>query len=463
MKKRIVTALLTLTMTIGALAGCSSGNGNSNSGSGEADQGSASSAASDTASSSASSSDESDASSADSASGDKVTLNLYWWGNQTRNDLTKQAVDLYMEQNPNIEIKVEFTDWSGYWDKLSAMTAGGNMPDIIQQDYSYINQYQKSGQLADLTPYIEDGTIDVTDVPDSIIESGKIDDKAYAISLGSNAPIMIYDKELVEEAGVTIPDQPTMQELYDIGEEIYEKTGAKTYYDGGINMMQIVARANGSHLFDELAAGEAPSVLQQFETLVKFNSSEAAIAPELLAEKNPDVVETKPIIDQTTWNDFSFSNQYISISEVAGRELGICMYPTTDDAKEQPMYLKPSQFFSVAETSEHKDEAAAFINWFTNSVECNEILLGERGIPISNTVADAIQSKVGEQSAMIFDYISKVSEIAEPIDDPDPAGKGEVEAIGKTITEDVRYGDLSAEDAATQFTEQSKTILDEAQ
>jgi len=30
---------------------------------------------------------------AKTASGDKVTLNICWWGNQTRNDVTKKAVD----------------------------------------------------------------------------------------------------------------------------------------------------------------------------------------------------------------------------------------------------------------------------------------------------------------------------------------------------------------------------------
>ena len=125
-----------------------------------------------------------------------------------------------MEQNPNIEIKAEFTDWSGYWDKLSAMAAGGNMPDIVQQDYSYINQYQKSGQLADLTPFIEDGTIDTANIPDSIIKSGSIDGKCYAISLGSNAPVMVYDKEIAEKAGVIIPEQATIDQLYDLGEQI---------------------------------------------------------------------------------------------------------------------------------------------------------------------------------------------------------------------------------------------------
>lgn len=396
------------------------------------------------------------------ATGDKVTLNLCWWGNQTRNDVTKKAVDLYMSQNPNVDIKVEFTDWSGYWDKLSAMAAGGNLPDIIQMDYSYLNQYQKSGQLADLSEFVSNGAIDTSKIPESIIESGSIDGKCYAISLGSNAPLMVYDKAIVEKAGVTIPEQMTIDELYDISKTIYEKTGVKTYFDGWINMMQIVARANGSHLFDELNAGTTDSMKVHFANVEKFAKAEFSISADLLAEKNPDVVETKPIIDETTWNDFAYSNQFISISSTAGRELGITMYPTLTDAKTQPMFLKPSQFYSVAETSQNKEEAAKFIDWFVNSVECNEILMAERGIPINSEVADAIKPNADAVSQKIFDYIAQVSEIATTIDAPDPAGKGEVEALGKTIVEAVRYGDATADDATAQFVSESQKILEEA-
>ena len=124
--------------------------------------------------------------------------------------------------------------------------------------------------------------------------------------------MMVYDKEIVEQAGVELPEQLTIEELYDIGQTIYEKTGVKTYYDGGINMMQVIARTQGSHLFDELAAGTKTASETHFANVDKFNKAESAISPDLLAEKNPDVVETKPIIDGTTWNDFSYSNQYIS-------------------------------------------------------------------------------------------------------------------------------------------------------
>ena len=403
-----------------------------------------------------------DNSAAQAASGDKVTLSLCWWGNQTRNDVTKKAVDLYMEQNPNVEIKVEFTDWSGYWDKLSAMAAGGNLPDIIQMDYSYLQQYQQSGQLADLSQFIDSGVIDTSKIADSVIDSGSIDGTCYALSLGSNAPMMVYDKEIVEQAGVELPEQLTIEELYDIGQTIYEKTGVKTYYDGGINMMQVIARTQGSHLFDELAAGTKTASETHFANVDKFNKAESAISADLLAEKNPDVVETKPIIDGTTWNDFSYSNQYISIANTAGRDLGITMYPTTSDATTQPMFLKPSQFFSIAETSQNKEEAAKFLDWFTNSVECNNILMAERGIPVNSDVAEAIKPNVDENSQKVFDYIAEVSKIATPIDDPDPSGKGEVEAQAKTIVENLRYGDTDAAGAAEEFVTTSQKILSEA-
>ena len=91
---------------------------------------------------------------------EKITLGLYWWGNQLRNDQTKQVADLYMKMHPNIEIKMEFVDFNNYWDKLSAMATSGNVPDVIQMGYPYIAQYANNGVLAELDPYFEDGTID---------------------------------------------------------------------------------------------------------------------------------------------------------------------------------------------------------------------------------------------------------------------------------------------------------------
>jgi len=273
--------------------------------------------------------------------------------------------------------------------------------------------------------------------------------------------MMVYDKAIVEKAGVTIPEQMTYDELYDISKTIYEKTGVKTAYDGWINMLQMTARANGSHIFDELMAGKEDSTKIHFANVEKFQKAEFSIAPDILVEKNPDNIETKPIVDETTWNDFPYSNQFISLSNAAGRELEVTMNPVLNKDT-QNMYLKPSQFFSIAETSKNKEEAAKFLDWFTNSVECNEILMAERGIPVNTEVADAIKPKVDAVAQKVFDYVAKVSEIAVPIDAPDPAGKGEVEALTKSVVEAIRYGDTSADEAAASFVPEAKKILEEA-
>ena len=101
-----------------------------------------------------------------------VTLRVTWWGSQTRHDLTMAAIEKFEEKYPYITVEAEFTSWDGYWSKLATQVAGGLMPDVIQMDYQYLNQYAQSGVLADLTPFFESGAIDVSNVAQSVIDSG---------------------------------------------------------------------------------------------------------------------------------------------------------------------------------------------------------------------------------------------------------------------------------------------------
>ena len=391
----------------------------------------------------------------------KVTISVYWWGNQVRNDLTQKAINLYMEEHPDIIINAEFADWSGYWDRLSATAAGGNMPDIVQMDYAYLESYVSNGLLTNLSPYIESGAIDTSDIPDSVLASGIVDGSVYGISLGNSAIMMAYDKDITDKAGVEIPLEVTLDELYAIGQEIYEKTGVATYFDGGINMLKMIARNSGSYMFDELAAGDDTSARRFFEEVQRFQDAPFAISPDILVEKNADIVELKPILDGTSWNDFCAVNQYVAVCNAAGKDLGMLMYPKTDDSVAGAMYLQPSQYFTIAETSEHKEEAAAFVDWFINSEEANLILMGERGTPANTEVAAVLAENVDERTKAVFDFMDKVSEIAVPLDPPDPQGRGEIEAILKSTVEDMRAGALTPEEATEEFVARAQQILNE--
>lgn len=392
----------------------------------------------------------------------KTTLKICWWGNQVRNDATQEAVNLYMEQNPDINIEVEFMDWTGYWDKLSTVAAGGNLPDIIQMDYAYLKRYQESNQLANLDEFIENGTIDTSKFQEGVVDSGSVDGSCYAISLGIQPPCMVYDKAIVEEAGVEIPEYPTWEELYDIGQTIYEKTGVSTCLDPSMNTMLLLARSYGGYIYDDLEEGDSKAVQKHMEYVEKFSQAEFCISPELWAEKDAANVDTKPIVDQTTWNDFPFACQMPTIATAAGRDMGMCMHPKASDATAEQNYLKPSMFFSIAETSEHKEEAAKFIDWFSNDVECNKILKGERGVPVNSEVAEAISADLDDNTKRVFEYTEEAGQMTSPIDPPEPTSASEISQLLETITEGIMYGEITAEDATDQFMSGAAEILQEA-
>lgn len=76
--------------------------------------------------------------SANTASGaeGKTTLNVLWWGSQTRHEMTTEMLEKFEELNPDIDVVMDYSDWDGYWTKLPAQVAGGQTPDVFQMDYA---------------------------------------------------------------------------------------------------------------------------------------------------------------------------------------------------------------------------------------------------------------------------------------------------------------------------------------
>ena len=78
------------------------------------------------------------ASSAAAASG-SGSMSVSWWGNQTRNERTQQVLDTYGAAN-GITFDGQFAEWNDYWNKLATASAGHTLPDVVQMDYSYLQQ-----------------------------------------------------------------------------------------------------------------------------------------------------------------------------------------------------------------------------------------------------------------------------------------------------------------------------------
>ncbi len=452
--KRKLALLAAAAVTAATLAGCGS-----------------SSATGETASNSDTAAETATTQSAESSEGSSgsASLTMAWWGNQTRNERTQKIIDLYTEQNPGVAIDGQFSEFNDYWNKLATAAAGHSMPDIVQMDYKYLNQYVSNGLLVDLKPYIEDGTIDTSDANQDVLNSGMVDDGLYALCNGINAPALLYNKTLLDENGITVKDNMTMDEFIQVSKEIYEKTGYKTNlcYNQNEQWLEYFLRADDIVLYEDgkLGGDSADPYVDFFKLYEDGIADGWVIDPSVFAERSIGSVEQDPLVygsspETMSWCAFAYSNQLTATVAAApeGTEIGITTWPSADPVKSD--YLKPSQFFAISSDSKNPEEAAKILNFITNSVDCNNILLGERGIPLSSKVADAIAPNLDADTQRVITFVNEVvSPNSSQVNPPSTNGASEVNDLINKLQEQVCYGQMTAEDAGKQLFEQGNQIM----
>lgn len=405
------------------------------------------------------------------ANGADEKLTVFWWGNQTRNERTQKILDMFAEENPGVSFDGQFADGSDYWTRLATLSAGHTMPDVIQMDYSYIRQYAENGLLVDLTPYIEDGTIDVSNVSETILETGRVGDGIYGICNGINAPTLLYNKTLLEQAGIEIHDNMTLDEFVDVCKAVYEKTGYKTSltYGSGTSpdYLAYLLRAHNKKLYgeDKFAVDSADDFVEFFSLFEEGIKEGWHIDPSVYVERQNASVEQDCLVygsspENMSWCAFYHSNQLTAMQNAApeGTEIGVTTWPSTNPKISD--YLRPSQFFCVTTDSKNPETGASLINYITNSVECNNVLLGERGVPISSVVATTISENQTVQEQEVVRFINDVvTPNCTTINSPAPASASEIRDQIKTLTEQVLYGEITAEQAAETLFEKGNAVL----
>lgn len=397
-------------------------------------------------------------------------LTVAWWGNQVRNERTQAALDKYAELNQGVTLDGQFSEWGDYWNKLATASAGNSLPDVIQMDYAYLDQYAKNNLLLDLTPYVENGTLKLDDANQDVLNSGKVNDKLYAVPIGINAPALFYNKTVTDAAGVTIKDNMTLDEFVEICKIIKEKTGYRTNMAYGVNqeIIQYMIRANGHSMYGEgkLNLESAEELVPMFKILEDGVKEGWHVEPSIYAEITPGAIEQDPFIygaskDSRSWCVFTWSNQtgtYENNMPEDMKEMGVTTWPSADPKKSN--FLKPAQFFSVSANSANAEEAVKLIDYWTNSMDANSILLAERGVPLSEKVATELAPSLDEATQDSIKFINEVvSPSSSQIDPPMPNGASEVTELLLQLEEKVAYGQMTSEEAAEEFFVKGNEIM----
>ncbi|MCH5185827.1 MAG: carbohydrate ABC transporter substrate-binding protein [Oscillospiraceae bacterium] len=398
----------------------------------------------------------------------QTTLRIAWWGGQPRNEGTISVIDMYKAKNSDINVETEYSAWDGYWDKMATQMAAKNLPDIMQQDYAYLGQWIEKNQLSDLTEFVDAKTIDLSNIGENFI-GGNINGGIYGISLGTNALAMVYNADCYKAAGIPEPTPEYTWSQFMSDAEKIKAAGFDT---------ELIIRNDPKFAVEQMVREQGKTFYNADGTALGFDDpkmvEDALTIQSDLIKKNLSVdkdisysvqnVEESLLLSKKVWNEITWSNLFVPVNDLANEQgfgFSLAIPPRVDGAAESGVYLKPSMLFSVTASSQNKEESAKFINYFINDIEANKVLSGERGVPVSSAVRDALRADLTDSNKKVYDYIDLVGEHGTQIDPPEPEGSKEISATLKTIFQEIVYGTKTPKDGAAEFMQKANEILAE--
>lgn len=167
---------------------------------------------------SACSSDDSDEGSTD---GGNVTLNLATVNNGQMKDMEQLKTE-YETANPGTTVNFQVMEEA---DLRSAVTAdvasGAGQYDIVTIGAYETPQWGANKWLVDLTENLKaDAAYDVEDILPPVRDVNSYEGKLFAVPFYGESSILMYNKEILDAAGVTLTANPTWQEVSDAAKKV---------------------------------------------------------------------------------------------------------------------------------------------------------------------------------------------------------------------------------------------------
>ena len=382
-----------------------------------------------------------------------ATLRFTWWGNDLRNRLTTQVVDLFQQRNPSIKVSMEPGEWGSYWDKLATQVAGTNMPDICQHDESQIAAYATKNTLLELTTQ---KALDLSSVDPKVLDTGKVAGKVYGVPVGIAVFSVAVNPAVLAQAGVALPNDKTWtwDEMVAAAAQVSAKVPGSYGFDGfGTGSAELVywARQSGQAVFPQggETAVTAETVATYYAVAQKMIETKAVPPVTIQVENGAKPIDGSLFGTGKAAFHLLFHTQVQAFASAAKTDLTLLRLPAITSGNSM-MANKASMYWSISAKTKYPEAAARFVDFLVNDPDAAKILLIERGVP----AIPAIQKEV----APLLDATGKVSltfaqamqaEVkAPPQVTPPTASKFGSEFT--RLSQDVLFGRAKAEDAAKQ-------------
>ncbi len=176
-------------------------------------------------------------------------------------------VAAFESANPDVKVEVQSLDWDTMLEKMNVVLTGGEVPDVVTLDMTWLPTYAPLGAFADLSP-MANGKLNGVPLDEAYaagaLEAMRYDDQILAMLYDFDVYALYYRADLLDEMGLDVPT--TWAELSDVAG-------------------QLAANGKGQYAFmaDTFHAAQflyenGASILNEDNTAAAFNSPEAVEA-----------------------------------------------------------------------------------------------------------------------------------------------------------------------------------------
>ncbi len=396
-------------------------------------------------------------------------IEVAWWGGTTRDARTEEVIKLFQSQHKGWNVTPFFSNFSNYFDAMNVRAAAGNLPDVVQLGGSYVPEYAQEHQLlsldklayGDKADHAKGGSIiDLTGFDPGQLLGGTVNRHLYAVTLGGNMPAVVYNKTLIQKAGMQPPPKNyTWAEFESYLEELKKKLPSGVYpcddnSGTGGPVMSVWVLQKYRRMYTP--KGQLAFGVQELENYFSYWQnlrSKSLIVPGTLeaASIQNGTNEGNPLVLGQAVFTFQYSNFLSQYQPLMKDEVGLIRYPLGPKGSLVGDFVQASQFFSVSAHSKAPTVAASFINFCVNNPHAVRALGVERGIPAAvrneNEVLRSPRLTASDRGEVAFESEYGPLTRAQPVA---PGKSGALTTIFENAAQDIALNTSSISQASGQ-------------
>ena len=322
---------------------------------------------------------------------EQTEISFSWWGNDTRHEYTIKSVEEFEKLHPDIKVKVNYSEWSGYESRVHVQMASNNESDVMQINFNWLGEYSPDGNgYYDINKLTD--IVDLSEFPEDILKYGTVNGKLNGVPIAMNCMTVYINKTIYEQYGLDVPK--TWDDFFKAAkvmskDEIYPLSGAKKQL--WLFCISYVEQKTGKKFITED---------NRFGFDEEDIDSMMDIYCRLVEEK---VVPQVEYFDRLNLNDGKYAGTVAWVSDAInycgaamdnGYEYVVADYTAIDPEKSgEGWTAKPATLYAVSSNTEHPKEAALLLDYLLNSREAAVLQGVEKGIPLSEYARNALKEE----------------------------------------------------------------------